>query len=453
MSAWGSFVKGSPTNGLSDMSTIDEYLEQIDALDTLPKVGICVGLMFIVLAFCKYFIVRPFRNLVTRSKAQWDDALIQPLSNRLYFFVIVAGLQLSGVWVTDSDSELLESMYPYFSVIYIMTTTSILSTGIKHLVPVILGRFTAKSSVTVSGGNPLIVFLLRAVTYFVGLNLALNELNIELLGLFASLAVFSLIIGLAVQQTLGNIVNSFMLAVDRPFEVGDRIEVEGMIGTVISMGILSTKILDRDEKLVVIPNNSLISSTLVNHARGGGDGLARRISVVVDIGVDYRESIDHVKVTMLKLARDCPYTIDSPEPRVLLVELGDFAKVLRLYTLVADYSDEWVTRDWLLKSLDERFEEEHIRIPFPTAVELSGEDDEMLTGDARSKESRQRAAKRQMTREDRNLRKQRDDAREELEGIQEMLRDTGLSKDDRAELDNRAIELSKTLTMFDTDDD
>jgi small-conductance mechanosensitive channel len=344
-------------------------------------------------------------------------------------------------------------MYPYFSVIYIMTTTSILSTGIKHLVPVILGRFTAKSSVTVSGGNPLIVFLLRAVTYFVGLNLALNELNIELLGLFASLAVFSLIIGLAVQQTLGNIVNSFMLAVDRPFEVGDRIEVEGMIGTVISMGILSTKILDRDEKLVVIPNNSLISSTLVNHARGGGDGLARRISVVVDIGVDYRESIDHVKVTMLKLARDCPYTIDSPEPRVLLVELGDFAKVLRLYTWVADYSDEWVTRDWLLKSLDERFEEEHIRIPFPTAVELSGEDDEMLTGDARSKESRQRAAKRQMTHEDRNLRKQRDDAREELEGIQEMLRDTGISKDDRAELDNRAIELSKTLTMFDTDDD
>jgi hypothetical protein len=77
----------------------------------------------------------------------------------------------------------------------------------------------------------------------------------------------------------------------------------------------------------------------------------------------------------------------------------------------------------------------------------------MLTGDARSKESRQRAAKRQMTREDRNLRKQRDDAREELEGHKEMLRDTGISKDDRAELDNRAIELSKTLTMFDTDDD
>ena len=179
------------------MSTIDEYLEQIDALDTLPKVGICVGLMFIGLAFCKYFIVRPFRNLVTRSKAQWDDALIQPLSNRLYFFVIVAGLQLSGVWVTDSDSELLESMYPYFSVIYIMTTTSILSTGIKHLVPVILGRFTAKSSVTVSGGNPLIVFLLRAVTYFVGLNLISKYARFSSLAYLVIPSAYFLIIALS----------------------------------------------------------------------------------------------------------------------------------------------------------------------------------------------------------------------------------------------------------------
>ncbi|MAE78228.1 MAG: hypothetical protein CL967_00410 [Euryarchaeota archaeon] len=435
------------------MSTVQEYLDQIESLGTLAKVGICFALLGVVLLSCKYFVLRPFGNLVTRSKAKWDDALLAPLSNRLYFFVTVAGTQLSLLWVLEQNTEFNESLFPLFSVIYILTTTSILSTGIKHLLPVILGRFSAKSSVTVSGGNPLIVFLLRGVTYFVGLNLALSELDIELLGLFASLAVFSLIIGLAVQQTLGNIVNSFMLAVDRPFEVGDRIEVDGMVGTVISMGILSTKVLDRDEKLVVIPNNTLISSTLINHARGGGDGIARRISVVVDIGVDYRESIDHVKVIMLGLARDCPYTIDAPEPRVLLVELGDFAKVLRLYTWVADYSDEWVTRDWLLKSLDERFEDEHIRIPFPTSVELAGDEDEMLSQQIESKESKQRAAKRQMSREDRDLRKQRDDAREELEDIQERLRDTSLTKEERAEFDNRAMELSKTLTMFDTDDD
>ena len=77
----------------------------------------------------------------------------------------------------------------------------------------------------------------------------------------------------------------------------------------------------------------------------------------------------------------------------------------------------------------------------------------MLSQQIESKESKQRAAKRQMSREDRDLRKQRDDAREELEDIQERLRDTSLTKEERAEFDNRAMELSKTLTMFDTDDD
>ena len=86
------------------------------------------------------------------------------------------------------------------------------------------------------------------------------------------MAVFSIIIGLAVQQTLGNILNSFMLAIDQPFEVGDRIEVDGVTGSVMSVGILSTKILTLTEQLVVIPNNRLVDSTITNFARGGGDG-------------------------------------------------------------------------------------------------------------------------------------------------------------------------------------
>ena len=149
-----------------------------------------------------------------------------------------------------------------------------------------MDRFSAQGSVTVSGSNSIIVFFLRTVVWFAGLYFALDQLSIELLGILASLAVFSLIIGLAVQQTLGNIVNSFLLSIDRPFEVGDRIEVEETLGSVVSVGILSTKVLDRDERLVVIPNNTLVQSKIINHARGGGDGIARRISVVLDVGVD-----------------------------------------------------------------------------------------------------------------------------------------------------------------------
>tara|TARA_B100000614_G_C14507361_1_gene477110 strand:- start:476 stop:1408 length:933 start_codon:yes stop_codon:yes gene_type:complete len=309
-----------------------------------------------------------------------------------------------------------------------------------------MDQFSAQGSVTVSGSNSIIVFFLRTVVWFAGLYFALNQLDIELLGILASLAVFSLIIGLAVQQTLGNIVNSFLLAIDRPFEVGDRIEVEETLGAVVSVGILSTKVLDRDERLVVIPNNTLVQSKVINHARGGGDGIARRISVVLDIGVDYREDIDHVKYTLLQLAKSCPYVIEKPEPRILLHELADFAKIFRVYTWVEDYSDEWVARDWLLRNIDERFGKENINIPFPTSVELS---DSVYT---QAEVTKQRTAKRKMVQERKKLEESRNNARIELEEITEKLKDPDIPKKERNEIEERQRELLNMLAQFDTDD-
>ena len=308
-----------------------------------------------------------------------------------------------------------------------------------------MDQFSSQGSVTVSGSNSIIVFFLRAVVWFAGLYFALNQLGIELFGILASLAVFSLIIGLAVQQTLGNIVNSFLLAIDRPFEVGDRIEVEGTWGSVVSVGILSTKVLDRDERLVVIPNNTLVESKVINHARGGGDGVARRISIVLDIGVDYREDIDHVKYTLLQLAKECPYVINKPEPRILLHELADFAKIFRVYTWVEDYSDEYVARDWLLRNIDERFGKENINIPFPTSVELSDSIYEQ------AEVTKQRSAKRKMVQERKKLDESRINARNEIEEINEKLKDAELSKKDRAELEERQRELNSLLSQFDRD--
>ena len=307
----------------------------------------------------------------------------------------------------------------------------------------VMDRFTEKSSVTVSGSNPLITFTLRFVVWFGGMYLALTEVGVELFGVLASLAVFSLIIGLAVQQTLGNIINSFLLAIDRPFEIGDRIEVDGTWGSVVGTGILSTKVLDRDERLVVIPNNTLVSSTIVNHARGGGDGMARRISIVIDVGVDYRESTEHVKLTMVKIARDCEYVIDEPKPQVLLTELGDFAKVFRLFGWVNDYSDEWLARDWLLRTIDSTFSDEGINIPYPTSVELT----ESVYTQASTR--KQAAATKKMEREEQKHLEEREETKALLEGIQEELKDVNMDKKKRAELEEEARRLETVINMFD----
>ncbi len=426
---------------------VQGYINDVNDLNDYIRFAVAIGLILFGLLVAKYAIIRPWWKFVTATEVDWDDHLHRPLANRTYSFIIAFGAQLTIRWILGTDGATFDTTEPMFAAFYVILSASILSVSIKHLIPVLMDRFSAQGSVTVSGSNSIIVFFLRTVVWFAGLYFALGQLSIELFGILASLAVFSLIIGLAVQQTLGNIVNSFLLSIDRPFEVGDRIEVEETLGSVVSVGILSTKVLDRDERLVVIPNNTLVQSKIINHARGGGDGIARRISVVLDVGVDYREDIDHVKYTLLQLAKECPFVIDRPEPRILLNELGDFAKVFRVYTWVEDYSDEWVAKDWLLRNVDERFGTENINIPFPTTVELS---DSVYT---QAEATTQRSAKRKMQRERRKLQQSRDGARTELDEISENLKDIELSKKDRSLMEERQRELLHLLAMFDTDDD
>lgn len=425
------------------MNTVNEQLDAVDELNSFFKFGISIILTLMAFQVVKYGIVRPWGRIVMSTETAWDDKLHRPVATRAYFFLYVGATQLTSLWVFEGYS-FNDTLDPIFSAIYILLATSIASVSIKHIIPMVMDRFTEKSSVTVSGSNPLITFTLRFIVWFGGLYLALTEVGVQLFGVLASLAVFSLIIGLAVQQTLGNIINSFLLAIDRPFEIGDRIEVEGTWGSVVGTGILSTKVLDRDERLVVIPNNTLVQSTIINHARGGGDGVARRISIVIDIGVDYRESTEHVKLTMIRIAKSCEYIMETPEPRVLLTELGDFAKVFRLFAWVHDYSDEQLARDWLLRTIDSEFSDEGINIPYPTSVELS----ESVY--VQAEEARQKAATRRMKREEKKHLEEREEAKEKLEEIQEKLKDVNLEGKKKTELEEESRRLETVINMFDS---
>jgi small-conductance mechanosensitive channel len=433
------------------VSQIDDVTERLNELESWAQWGVGVVATLLILGIVRLIMRKVILDFVRRTPFDWDDKLYSPVTNRIYAFILVTGAQLTMIWVMGEEASFVNTINPFFQAIYILLSTSFLSVTLRVMVPVVMDKFTDPSSVTVSGSNSLIIFMFRAAVWFGGLYLALSELGIELLGVLASLAVFSLIIGLAMQQTLGNIVNSFMLALDQPFEVGDRIEVEGKIGSVMSVGILSTKILTHEENLVVIPNNCLVNSTVINHARGGGDGIGRRISLVQDVGVSYDEDIDHVKYTILKLMRECPYVISKPEPRVLLIELGDFSKVFRMYGWVEDYTDEFVARDWLLKNLDEQFKKEGIEIPYPTAVEIVAESE--ASTNQRHKKTSVRMARLQMVKEDELLAIERTAAKDEIESITDKLKDPDLDSKERTMLEDDLRELNSVLSMFEAGGD
>ena len=434
-------------------SALAELLDEIEEIGIIAQIGVSLGLTLFALVFSRYIILKAAWRVVRRTEAEWDNEILDPLFNRVYIFVLTAGVELTMMWTLGRNDGFYTAVSPYFSAIYILLSASIISVGIKFIVPAAMERYNTNKSVAVTGGNPIVTFVLRGVVGFMGIYLALQEVGIELLGILASLAVFSLIIGLAVQQTLGNMLNSFMLAVDQPFEVGDRILVEGVTGTVMSVGILSTKILTLTEELVVIPNNRLVDSTITNYARGGGDGLGSRVTLTLDIGVDYAERSAHVKQVIMDVAKKCPLVEEEPAPRVLLRELADFSKNYRLYVWISDYSEEFLATDWLLREVDIAFGREGISIPYPVGVELKDKPSPFPEGEAgermrRMKATRQHVSRIKMLKDEADLEEERDSARTELEVLQARLAEGDLRKVEKETLENDIRALETLLAQF-----
>jgi len=434
-------------------SSIMEYLDEVEEMGVLAQLGVSLGITLFVLLFTRYVLLNAAWRVVKGTEAAWDNEILDPIANRVYIFILLSGVELTMMWTLGRNDAFYSAVAPYFSGIYILLSASIISIAIKFVVPAAMDRYNTNKSVTVTGGNPLVIFASRGIVWFMGLYLSLQEVGIELLGIIASLAVFSIIIGLAVQQTLGNMINSFMLAIDQPFEVGDRIEVEGVTGTVMSVGILSTKVLTLTEQLVVIPNNRLVDSTITNFARGGGDGMGSRVTLTLDIGVDYDERSAHVKQVILDVAKKCPHVEVDPAPRVLLRELSDFSKNYRLYVWIGDYGEEFIATDWLLREIDGAFGREGISIPYPVAVELPSKPSPFPEGDSgerlrRMKSTRQHVARIKMLKDEAEMEEERDSARIELETLQTRLSEGDLKKAERENLENDVRALETLLAQF-----
>ena len=429
---------------------ITQLIDWLEALPTLGKVGFCVVTSLAFLAIIKYFLFKKLSDFVNDTEIGWDNDLYSALEPRSMLFILVICFNVSLAWLSP---EFLDSIFPFINSFFILIFTSMLSSSIKVVTPPLMTWLKSDNQgVSVTGGNHFISIFARMIVWFVGIYSILIGLEIEMAGIAASFALFSLIIGLSLQHTIGNILNSFMLAMDSPFDVGDRIEVDGTEGRVVSTGILSTKILTNSEELVVIPNNTLVQNKIRNMARGGGDGQPRRINLLIDVGVSYGEEPPHVKQVLVDVAKECPYTVDNPSPRVLMNDLGEYSIVFRIFAWIDNYADQWPARDWILQRVFERFDEEGIEIPFPTSVELSKSPSNRSEASKKRKRASQKKARVQMSKDEDFYLEERDSLKSGVENLEKKLADTSLSSKDKDRIRDELTSMSTTLDRFDSED-
>ena len=225
-------------------------------------------------------------------------------------------------------------------------------------------RLTADWLSRVDRLDRTLVPIMAALVRYAGLTLTivitLGNFGVETTSIIAVLGAAGLAVGLALQGTLSNVAAGLMLLFLRPFRIGDWVEAAGVSGSVREIGLFTTTIDTFDNVYISIPNSSIWSSNIINHARYG----TRRMDL--DIGIGYDSSLDTAETALMSLAAD-PRVLSDPAPRFLVVSYGDSAINVRLraYASYDDFFDLYWDLNRRLKSV---LDEHGIEIPFPQRV-------------------------------------------------------------------------------------
>lgn len=188
----------------------------------------------------------------------------------------------------------------------------------------------------------------------------------EIEGALTALGVGSVVIGLALQEPLGNIVSGLMLLFERPLNVGDWVTADGVTGKVIEINWRSVHIETPTRELRIIPNVSLYKGAFSNLSRP-----TPLRSDSVEIGFSYDDPPNKVKEAMLELLATTPGVLADPPPAVRTVNYADFSVIYRLAFSVHRQEDLATTRDRIMTRLWYVARRAGLTIPFPIQMEYS----------------------------------------------------------------------------------
>lgn len=248
----------------------------------------------------------------------------------------------------------------------ILWTLIILVVGIAiiYLVAFIVKRLLPES---LSRQRKMII---QRVIYYSGFLLltfiVIAQLKINLAPFFGAAGIIGLVIGVASQTSIGNIVSGFFLVGEKSFEIGDVIKVGDKAGTVYSIDLLSIKIRTFDNQLLRIPNQSIISNELTNVTRFP----IRRLDFAVSVA--YKEDLGKVKTLLEEVAKANPLSLDEPEPLIIFKDFGT-SGIDILLGIWFEKSNYLKVKNSIFQEIKASFDAEGIEIPFPHVTLYSGE--------------------------------------------------------------------------------
>jgi small conductance mechanosensitive channel len=226
----------------------------------------------------------------------------------------------------------------------------------------LIGKAVQRAVANIQSASELlkdfIVNISRKATFVIGFIVALSMLEVNVGPLLAAIGAVGFIMGFALQGTLSNFASGIMILIYRPYDVGDLVDVGGMLGKVDAMTIVSTTLRKLDNQKVVIPNN-MIWGDIITNITGTSK---RRVDMVFGIG--YSDDMAKAQEVLEEILANHQAILKDPAPVVKVHELADSSVnfVVRPWVETENYWDVY----WdITRSVKERFDAAGVSIPFP----------------------------------------------------------------------------------------
>ena len=326
-----------------------------------------IGMVFIAILAGRWFVTfiidRALRRLIRQTKTTFDDMLLATLRTPLYAYLIFIVLNLAINRLDSIPQVWRPRLDDIFFTIYLIIGFFLAYFFTKNFLEW-YGREMADRTET-ELDEQLLPFFSRVtliILSVIALIILLSHFNVDVSALVTTLGVGSLAIALAAQAALSDTISGFIIMIDRPYRIGDRIELLDLDtwGDVVDIGLRSSRIRTRDNRMVIVPNSVISKALIVNHSFPD-----EHYRIQVHIGVAYGSDIEHVRTTMIQAVEQVE-GVDLDRPvEALFLEFGDSALIFRLRWWINSYIDTRRMFDKVNTAVYKALNEAGIEVPIP----------------------------------------------------------------------------------------
>ncbi len=286
------------------------------------------------------------RRLFAKTENVLDDRILEVILKNVAPAMLLIGLQIAireiRKGVLPADQTLLQILEYAEALLYlaiVLLVVRIISQILREVVGWYLDRISGEgaSNLKMTLG-PLTNKINAIVVGLVAVIVILDHFGINIGSLLVSLGVGSLAVALAAQDTLANMIAGFVILVDRPFRVGDRIELPtGQVGDVKEIGLRSTRVMNFDNNMIILPNAELVKGKIVNFSFPH-----RPMRVVLRFDVAHGSDPEKVRSILLGLASRRTALLADPAPAVYMTGVSENGIQLTLMARCSSFEDQFV---------------------------------------------------------------------------------------------------------------